>query len=160
MRRYARRARQSALPSLKACRMASASLSPLAASALVAGGGALGALARFHSGRLLTDAIGAPAADAFPWSTLAVNLVGSLLMGGLVGWLARGSLSTQTAESMRLLIGVGLLGGFTTFSAFSAEMVTLVHRGAALQALGYGATSLMAGMAAIILGLVAAQSVS
>jgi len=61
---------------------------------------------------------------------------------------------------MRLLIGVGLLGGFTTFSAFSAELVTLMHRGQAAMAFGYGAASLIAGMAAMILGLVIAQSAS
>ena len=81
-------------------------------------------------------------------------------MGVLVGWLARGTASDQTAESLRLLVGVGLLGGFTTFSAFSAELVTLVQRGQAMLALGYSATSLIAGMAAVVAGLLAAQSLS
>jgi CrcB protein len=81
-------------------------------------------------------------------------------MGALVGWLARGTTSDQAAESLRLLVGVGLLGGFTTFSAFSAELVTLVHRGQGMLALGYSATSLIAGMAAVVAGLMIAQSLS
>jgi CrcB protein len=135
-------------------------LSPLTASALVAGGGALGALARYHTGQLLSHLLGQRTADAFPWATLSVNIVGSLLMGALVGWLARGTASSETAETLRLAVGVGLLGGFTTFSAFSAELVTMLHRGQMVDALIYGAASLIAGMAAIVLGLVAAQSVS
>ena len=64
------------------------------------------------------------------------------------------------AEPLRLLIGVGLLGGFTTFSAFSSELITMLHRGQTMLALGYAAASLVAGMAAVIIGLVAAQSAS
>lgn len=136
--------------------MTSPALSPYAASALVAAGGAVGAVARYHMGRLVANLAGPD--NSFPWGTLSINLVGSLLMGALVGWLARGSLAGTSAESMRLLIGVGLLGGFTTFSTFSAELVTLMHRGQALLAFGYGAASLIAGMAAMIMGLVIAQS--
>ncbi|HSJ77886.1 MAG TPA: CrcB family protein, partial [Erythrobacter sp.] len=95
---------------------------------------------------------------AFPWGTLGVNLIGSLAMGALLGWLARGQAAAETAESMRLLIGVGLLGGFTTFSAFSAELVTMLQRGQMADALAYGAVSLVAGMAALVGGLLIAQS--
>jgi len=116
--------------------MTSPALSSFAASALVAGGGALGALARYQTGRLLSHTLGAQAVDAFPWPTLVVNIIGSLLMGALLGWLARGPIEAGMAESMRLLVGVGLLGGFTTFSAFSAELVTLLHRGQMIDALG------------------------
>jgi CrcB protein len=96
--------------------------------------------------------------NAFPWGTLSVNLIGSLLMGGLLGWFARGTLAAETAENMRLLVGVGLLGGFTTFSAFSAELVTMLHRGQVADAAIYGAVSLIAGMAALLAGLIIAQS--
>ena len=133
-----------------------AEISPLMASLNVALGGAVGSVLRFHAGRYLTHLAGPE--NAFPWGTLGVNIFGSLLMGALVGWLARGTAAEQSAESIRLLIGVGLLGGFTTFSAFSAELVTMLHRGQAMLAIGYAAASLAAGMAAIILGLVAAQS--
>jgi CrcB protein len=138
--------------------MTSPALSPYTASALVAAGGAIGAVARYHAGQLVANLAGQD--NAFPWGTLSINLVGSLLMGGLLGWLARGSMAGTSAETMRLFIGVGLLGGFTTFSAFSAELVTLMHRGQAAMAFGYGAASLIAGMAAMILGLVIAQSAS
>lgn len=132
-------------------------ISPLAASLNVALGGAVGSLLRYHVGRAVSALAGA--GSAFPWGTLAVNIAGSLAMGALVGWLARGTIAEPSAESARLLIGVGLLGGFTTFSAFSAELVTLIHRGQAGMAAGYAAASLAAGMAAVIVGLVAAQSV-
>lgn len=134
-------------------------LSPLTASALVAAGGATGAVARYHMGHLVTSILGPRAADTFPWATLSVNLIGSLAMGALLGWFARATAQTEAAETMQLLIGVGLLGGFTTFSAFSAELVTLLHRGQLIDAAIYGAVSLFAGMAAIVVGMIAAQNV-
>jgi fluoride exporter len=130
--------------------------SPLFASMIVAAGGAVGSVLRYQVGRAVTSLAGP--ANAFPWGTLAVNIAGSLAMGALVGWLARGTINPQSAEPLRLLVGVGLLGGFTTFSAFSSELVTMLHRGQAGLAIGYAAASLIAGMAAIIIGLVAAQS--
>lgn len=133
-------------------------LSPISASLNVALGGAVGAVLRYQTGRAVSHLAGPD--NAFPWATLSVNIVGSLAMGALLGWLARGTIGGQTAETMRLLVGVGLLGGFTTFSAFSAELVTMLHRGQAGLAFGYAAASLIAGMAAMIVGLVAAQSVS
>lgn len=132
--------------------------SPLFGSLIVAAGGAAGSMLRYHVGRFVGDLAGP--GNAFPWGTLAVNISGSLMMGALLGWLARGSFTPQSAEPLRLLLGVGLLGGFTTFSAFSAELVTMLHRGQAGMAAGYAAASLIAGMAAMIIGLVAAQSVS
>lgn len=135
-----------------------AEISPVLASLNVAVGGAVGCVLRYHVGRVVTNVT--DTGGGFPWGTLSVNVLGSLLMGGLVGWLARGTTSAEAAESMRLLLGVGLLGGFTTFSAFSSELVTLVHRGQMVTALGYGGASLAAGMAAMLIGLVAAQSLS
>lgn len=128
------------------------------ASLYVAIGGGVGAVLRYQLGRTLTYMAGPN--TAFPWGTLAINVAGSLAMGVLLGWLARSSMAAQTNEALRLAIGIGLLGGFTTFSAFSAEMVTLVHRGFLFQALGYGSASLIAGMAAFLIGLVGAQSAS
>lgn len=144
--------------SLKALGMTLTAPSPLAASALVAAGGAVGALARFQLGRLVTHLTGP--SNAFPWGTLSVNLIGSLAMGALLGWFARGQVAAGAAETFRLLIGVGLLGGFTTFSAFSAELVTMLHRSQLADAAIYGAISLFAGMAALLAGLIIAQSVS
>lgn len=136
--------------------MTTATLSPVAASLYVALGGGVGALGRYHIGRLVGWMAGPHA--TFPWATLTVNIAGSLALGVLLGWLAKGSQSPQTGEALRLAIGIGLLGGFTTFSAFSAELVTLVHRGHLWQAFAYGGVSLAVGMIAFLVGLVGAQS--
>lgn len=130
-------------------------ISPLKASLYVAAGGAAGSVLRYHAGRWVAALAGE--GSAFPWGTLAVNIAGSLLMGALVGWFARATPGVGAAETARLLIGVGLLGGFTTFSAFSAELVTMLHRGQAGLAAGYAAASLVAGLAAVVIGLVAVQ---
>lgn len=127
-------------------------LSPLAATLNVALGGAVGAVLRYQTGRGLTHWLGPQAVTAFPWATLTVNVVGSLAMGLLAGWLARHG---QGGESWRLLLGVGLLGGFTTFSAFSLEMMLLIERGQATTAMTYALISVLAGLAALYLGLVA-----
>ena len=126
--------------------------SPLTASGLVALGGAAGAVARYQAGRGMTALLGPAAVSAFPWATLAVNVVGSLAMGLLAGWLARHGTG---GESARLLLGVGLLGGFTTFSAFSLELMVLIERGQSGSAFAYAAISVLAGVSALYLGLIA-----
>ena len=131
----------------------SASLSPFAASLNVAIGGAVGAVLRYQLGRGMTAWLGPNAINAFQWATLTANIVGSLAMGLLAGWLARHG--SGEGEQMRLLLGVGLLGGFTTFSAFSLEMMSLVERGHVLTAVGYAGVSIFAGLAALYLGIVA-----
>ena len=131
----------------------SASLPPLAASLNVAIGGAVGAVLRYQLGRGMTAWLGPNAITAFPWATLTANVVGSLAMGLLAGWLAR--YGSGEGKQMRLLLGVGLLGGFTTFSAFSLEMMLLVERGQALTAVIYAGVSILAGLAALYLGLIA-----
>ena len=122
----------------------------LAASCYVAAGGALGSWLRFLVGRFWTQAIGPVAASAFPWATLTVNVTGSFAMGLLAGWLARFG---AYGESWRLLLGVGVLGGFTTFSAFSMEFALLIERGTLSTALLYVAVSLVAGFAGLFAGL-------
>ncbi|HEX7800418.1 MAG TPA: fluoride efflux transporter CrcB [Asticcacaulis sp.] len=121
------------------------------ASSYVALGGAIGALLRYQSGRLMTHWLGAAVVTAFPWATLVVNVVGSLFMGALAGFLARHG---HGGEQWRLFIGVGVLGGFTTFSSFSLEMMLLVERGQAFQALTYALVSILAGLTALYLGLI------
>ena len=122
----------------------------LSASLFVAVGGALGAWLRYLTGLAWTRAIGPVAASAFPWATLTVNLLGSLAMGLLIGWLARFG---SHGEGWRLLLGVGLLGGFTTFSAFSLELALLIERGNLASAFLYAALSVCAGLAALFAGL-------
>jgi CrcB protein len=122
----------------------------LSASLYVAAGGAAGSWLRFLVGRGWTAAIGPVAASAFPWATLTVNVAGSFAMGVLVGWLAR---SGAHGEGWRLLLGVGVLGGFTTFSSFSMEFALLVERGTIGMALAYVAASLVAGFAGMFAGL-------
>lgn len=107
---------------------------------LVAAGGALGACARYGVGRLV-------GAGVWPSATFLVNLAGGLFMGLLAGWLA----ARGANEGMRLFLGVGVLGGFTTFSAFSLELWLLVEKGAFGMAAGYALGSVV--LAALGLGL-------
>ncbi|MEO0062493.1 MAG: putative fluoride ion transporter CrcB [Pseudomonadota bacterium] len=125
--------------------------SPLMASAHVAIGGGIGALLRYQTGRLLTHLMGPQAIAAFPWATLTVNVIGSMAMGLLAGWLARHG---QGSEQYRLLLGVGVLGGFTTFSSFSLELMLLIERGQAGQSVAYAAISVLAGLTALYAGLI------
>ncbi|WP_019831256.1 fluoride efflux transporter CrcB [Sphingomonas sp. PR090111-T3T-6A] len=86
-------------------------------------GGALGAGLRYQVGRFSLALLG----PGFPWGTWIVNLSGGLLMGLLAGLLARSA--SPSGESWRLLIGVGVLGGYTTFSTFSLEAANMIQRG-------------------------------
>lgn len=115
----------------------------LISSLLVTAGGGAGAWSRFAVGRLI-------GANAFPVATLSINVAGSLAMGMLAGWLAR---QGESGEGWRLLIGVGLLGGFTTFSAFSLEIVALAERGAVGTAALYAGLSVAGGILGLIAGL-------
>ena len=127
------------------------------ASLLVTGGGAIGSWLRFATGRVWTLFIGPIAASAFPWATLTVNVVGSMLMGVLVGWMARHSAG---GEFWRLLLGVGVLGGFTTFSSFSMEFALFVERGQLGLGAVYVGVSLVAGFGALFVGLAAMRAVA
>ncbi len=119
-------------------------------SLLVALGGGFGAWLRYIIGLAWARSMGAASAAAFPWATLTVNLLGSLAMGLLTGWLAG---SSQGSESWRLLLGVGVLGGFTTFSAFSLDVVSLAQRGELGTAMFYAAISIVGSIAGLVAGL-------
>ena len=125
--------------------------SQILASTYVALGGAIGALLRYQTGRWMTWWLGPNTITAFPWATLTVNVLGSLAMGLLAGYLARHG---HGGDQWRLFLGVGVLGGFTTFSAFSLELMVLIERGQAAQGLIYAVVSVLAGLSALYVGLI------
>lgn len=112
---------------------------------LVFVGGGLGAVLRHGVNRLAFLTWGA----AFPVGTMIVNVVGSLIMGLLIGIFAAYPAISQPA---RLFLTTGLLGGFTTFSAFSLDALTLYERGQIGLALAYVAASVVLSLAAIATG--------
>jgi CrcB protein len=89
---------------------------------------------------------------AFPWGTLGVNAVGSFAMGVLAGYLAHRATAEWT-HSARLFLGTGVLGGFTTFSAFSLDAMVLWERGQAGLAGGYVLGSVLLSIAGLVAGL-------
>ncbi len=111
-----------------------------------AAGGAIGAAARLAVVVAAMRLFG----PAFPWGTMIVNVAGSLLMGLLVGWLATRSAGS---EAMRAFLATGVLGGFTTFSAFSLDFALLWERKAHVAALAYAAGSVALSLAAVFAGL-------
>ena len=92
----------------------------------------------------------------FPWGTMAINIIGSFAMGLFIATLARRGGSNE----LRLFVATGILGGFTTFSAFSLDFATLWERGATLPAFGYALASVIGAIIALFLGLWLARTVS
>ncbi|WP_395945869.1 fluoride efflux transporter CrcB [Brevundimonas sp.] len=119
---------------------------------IVAAGGALGSMARYGLG--LTAARLAPNAG-WPLGTFAANLIGGLVMGLLVGWLAFKGGAQQ--ETIRLFAAVGVLGGFTTFSSYSLEAVQMIERRQLGLAAAYVVGSVVLALAALFVGLVIAR---
>ncbi|WP_173931489.1 fluoride efflux transporter CrcB [Chelativorans sp. Marseille-P2723] len=114
---------------------------------IIAAGGAIGASLRHLVGLAALRMLG----PAFPWGTLAVNVTGSLVMGVFIEWLARRA--GGASHELRLFIATGVLGGFTTFSAFSLDVASLWERGASALAVTYGIASVAGAMAALFAGL-------
>jgi fluoride exporter len=114
---------------------------------LVAAGGGAGAVARYLVGVQAQRSFGPP----WPYGTFIVNIAGALAMGLLVAFLA--GKAGEGSERLRLLLSVGALGGFTTFSAYSLEVATMIERRALAQAGAYALASVVLCVAAIFIGL-------
>ena len=114
-------------------------------------GGAIGAGTRHLVGQIMLARLG----PGFPWWTLSINIADSLLMGLLIGWLAR----SGGSDTARLFFGVGILGGFTTFSSFSMEFWSLFERGQVAQAAAYVLASVVIGIAVCGAGLLIMRQV-
>lgn len=117
---------------------------------LAALGGAVGALTRWAVAESL------PSPAGWPWATLLVNLTGCFLLGALLAVLAARPAEPSWA---RPFLGVGVLGGYTTYSTFAVEVVGLVDDGALALAAGYVLVSTLGGVAAVALGALSARRV-
>jgi len=120
--------------------------------AAVAAGGAIGSVLRFLIGTIALNVVG----PGFPWGTFAINVSGSLAIGFVL----------QTAESrvglppyVRLFLASGFLGGYTTFSAYAYETYVLSRDALSALSLWYGLGSILAGVAAVLLGIALARAV-
>ena len=113
---------------------------------VIALGGGLGAVSR----HFLNGWVARLTGGDFPWGILVINVVGSLLMGVLVEWMAlRGAVSNE----LRAFLTVGTLGGFTTFSSFSLDTWLLIERGQTVSAFAYVALSVGLAIDALAAGL-------
>lgn len=120
---------------------------------LVAAGGAVGSVARYLVGAQALRFFG----SAWPYGTFTVNVAGGFLMGVLASWLAhRGN---ANHEQVRVLFAVGVLGGFTTFSAFSLETALMIQKRAYTQAFTYSAASVLLSVAALYAGMFIARRI-
>ncbi len=109
-------------------------------------GGGLGAGMRHLTGLAALRLLG----PAFPWGTLIVNILGSLLMGLFIGLMAR---KLQATNEIRLLVATGFLGGFTTFSAFSLDVAVMWQRGDVATVFAYVVASVVFSILAVFAGL-------
>lgn len=116
-------------------------------------GGGLGAAAR-HGVNVVSVSL---FDTRYPWGTFFINVLGSLLIGVLAEWFA---LQSQASASLRLFLVTGILGGFTTFSAFSLEIGLLHERGAIAAALAYAVSSVLFGVLAMFAGMYAVRQFS
>ena len=120
---------------------------------IVALGGAIGSGLRHLTNLAALRLLG----PGFPWGTLTVNIVGCFLMGVFIELLAR---RFGGSAELRLFVATGILGGYTTFSAFSLDFAVLTERGALAQAFLYLAASVLVSIAALFLGLWVAKSLA
>lgn len=117
----------------------------------VALGGALGSVARYAVSNLFFQRLGV----GFPWGTFAINVSGAFVIGVVMQLAAT---RVGLSPVVRLFVATGVLGGYTTFSAFAYETYLLGGEGLALQGVAYAAGSVIAGVAAAYLGVVAVRA--
>ncbi len=117
----------------------------------VAAGGAIGAVLRHGVNVMSTHLWGTD----FPWATLTVNILGSFVMGLLIAVFAH---FWQPPQEIKLFLVTGLLGAFTTFSAFSLDVSVLWERGALLATSGYVLASVVLSVAALFAALLIVRS--
>jgi CrcB protein len=127
----------------------------------VALGAGLGAVCRAGLDRTVTHRVGL---TRLPWATLTVNVVGSFILGFVLGWSAQvaAGASADQAESARtieLIVGIGFAGGLTTFSTYSWESWNLVREGRGRGVLVYSALTIVLGLMAVALGTAAGRAV-
>lgn len=120
---------------------------------LVGIGGALGAIARFGAQSWVGNL-----PNGFPTATFLINIFGSAAMGVLIGVLAK--TTPQYQNEIRLFVAVGLFGGFTTFSSFSLDAITLVERGDIMLAALYIVGSVLLSLAGLWMGMLAMRVIA
>lgn len=112
----------------------------------VATGGAVGSLCRY----LVSNKMSQMVVGSFPWGTFSVNVIGSFIMGIIVGLVSE---KWQISNEMKSLITIGILGGFTTFSTFSLDIINLIENKLFGVAVGYFTASVLVSVLALALGL-------
>lgn len=119
----------------------------------IGAGGALGAIGRYWLSVQISHALG----TQFPWGILVVNIVGGFLMGLIAGL---GAQSLQISHELKSFLVTGVLGGFTTFSAFSLDAALLIERGEMVAAFSYVTASVIGSIAALFAGLMLVRMVT
>ena len=113
-------------------------------------GGFLGAIARYTMGGFVDSRL----STRFPWGTLAVNVLGCLMIGVILGWISSRETVSKTTE---LFLVTGILGSLTTFSTFGHDTINLIRQGAVGPAVGNVALNVGVGLVAVTVGLAATR---
>jgi len=113
-------------------------------------GGFLGAIARYTMGGFVDSRL----SSRFPWGTLAVNVLGCLMIGVILGWISSRETVSKTTE---LFLVTGILGSLTTFSTFGHDTINLIRQGAVGPAVGNVALNVVVGLIAVTVGLAATR---
>lgn len=120
--------------------------------AYVALGGALGSVLRYLTGMATIRLFG----PFLPWGTFTVNIVGSFCIGLLMEWIAR---KLNASTDMQLFLVTGVMGGFTTFSSFSLDVISLMERGELLWAMAYALATVCLAIVAVFGGLALGRAI-